>query len=174
MNLRLVAATSVALAGLALSSCSVTSNTAVSVGDESISVRELEDHVEAIAVLDPESWIAESGAVSGDFGRLLATTWARGQISRDILDQIGDSVTDEDRAATQDGLEQDPALSKADEETMTFLVDSLSPGTALDRAATENPDLAASLQDQIAGIEVDVNSRYGVWDSTQFAVVPVG
>lgn len=121
MNPRLVAAAT-ALAGLALSSCSITANDAASVAGTSLSVRDFETHLEELAVAQPSQLFNPNGTLSADTARSLLSLWVSSEILADIVAEEGGSVTDEDRQAVRDNFDANPDLADLDEDTKEWLI----------------------------------------------------
>lgn len=121
MNPRLVAAAT-ALAGLALSSCSITSNEAASVAGTSLSVRDFETHLEELAVAQPTQLFNPNGSLSADTARSLLSLWVSSEILSDIVTEEGGEVTDDDLQAVRDNFEANPDLADLDEDTKEWLI----------------------------------------------------
>jgi hypothetical protein len=119
---RLVAAAT-ALAGLALSSCSITTTDAASVGDTTLGVRDFETHLEELAVAQPTQLFNPNGTLSADTARSLLSLWISSEILADIVAEEGGSVTDEDRQAVRDNFEANPDLADLDEDTKAWLIE---------------------------------------------------
>jgi DNA-directed RNA polymerase subunit F len=139
VNPRLVAAAT-ALAALALSSCSITSNDAASVGGTSLSIRDFESHLEELAVAQPSQLFNPNGSLSADTARSLLSLWVSSEILSDIVAAEGGSVTDEDRQAVRDNFEANPDLADLADETKDWLIGIEATEAAYVRTAEISPE----------------------------------
>lgn len=174
MKSRLAAlvATTIAVA-LGVSSCSSVSNDAATVDGTSLSMSEFEERTESMSTLDP-SFLALSGNVSADLGRDLLSVWVMRQLAPDVLASVDESITAEDIASTQEQVDRDPALSQADEETKTWLVDVLSAQTAFNRTVSTDDEKRLPILAAIGEADIRIASQFGTWDPVTLSVVELG
>jgi hypothetical protein len=174
---------------LLTAACSLTGTgdpaTAATVGDRSIPAAEIDENLAAIrdsAAFQQQAQGDTSGQFVLDAQTQIVTTFIRSEILGIVAEQQDINVSDEEVAQARDelvgqlggpeafrdrlaeqGLSEDFVLQQLrDQRTQQLLQDRI--------GASE--DLATFIRDEIADVPIDVNPRYGQWNSTSLAVAP--
>jgi hypothetical protein len=156
-------------AAVALSACSLTTNpdTAASVGDATLSQSELDDIIGSDLGSSVLQIPADAQRISGDAVRGTISSWAvLAAVQETGLFEAPSPSPSEETLAQQNGAQWDSAPQ--------VLRDLLTYNADLNSAIQAGTVDADALRAAIEQVPVEVNARYGRWDSTALAVVPLG
>lgn len=158
-----------ALAALALGATGCAEQSpAARVGDVTVSESELMDEIEVLADLSSEP-------VEGDLGSSYSQTFVGRVLQQRIvvllidrvLDEEGAEVTDEDRAAARQQIEQqDQAFAEVPSWYQDVTVDDFSKFNKLAELHPDDSGLSA-IVDMAERVDVELSSRYGSWDPSR-------
>lgn len=144
MSRRVVSLTCFALTLVSLSACSLsTSTSAIRIGSDEISVDEFERTVQQLA--DVGQLELDNGRVSGDTTRSVLGALLRGKATTQLLAKYNQTVTDADRNAVLNQLEQDGQSTLLPPELKNLIVDLNSGDLALRRISTPTPNDIAKM-----------------------------
>jgi hypothetical protein len=153
-----------AVAALGTSACAE-QTAAARVGDATVSESELMDEIEVLADLSSQPAEGDLGSsYSQTFvGRVLQQRIVVLLIDR-VLDEEGAEVTDEDRAAARQQIEQrDQAFADVPSWYQDVTVDDFSKFNKLAEIYPDDSGLGA-IVDMAERVDVELSSRYGSWD----------
>lgn len=115
---------------------------------------------------------ADHSQMSAELARRAITQWVVEELSRQYLTTQGVEITDADRTTAEAQLDQQLATyeeATVSEATREFLIESVAVQMVFQN--TQEPGAVGSFA---AGVDVNVDSRYGYWDGTTGNVVGFG
>jgi hypothetical protein len=169
-----------AVAGFAAGGCAAQA-AAVRVGNDTVSRSDFEDELDAYGsnealVPDPEA-TGVTGALAGSYSQNFVADLLQQRVvfmlATRIFEDRGLELTDADRSAASDRLEQQLQGAAADfpGELRDELTDDLARLTKLqEELGAEGFDEA--LIEAADGTDIKISSHYGSWDPDQYSVVP--
>lgn len=170
----------VAVAGLATSGCAAQA-AAVKVGTDTVSRSDFEDELDAYSSSetlfpDPES-AGVTGDLAGSYGQNFVADLLQQRVvfmlATQIFDDRGLELTDADRSAASDRLEEQLQGAAADfpRELRDELTNDLARLTKLQEELGAG-GFDEALIEAADGTDIEISSHYGSWDPDQYSVVP--
>lgn len=177
----------IVLIGLMATACALTNtqhpSTAAIIGDRRVPTSDVERNVDSITQSDPFQQQAQadaSGELLQQVQSQVVTALVRSQILAEVAERNGVTVTDADvQAAADDIVEQvggqqefERRLAEQGVPQGLFLqqVRDQQLQTALQQQIGADADLTTFVQEALSGVPIDVNPRYGTWDTASLEV----